>query len=64
MIKYGDVVRLKSGGPLMTVVSVLSYEAHCQWFAGNEVYSQIFMTYMLMKDELGSPPENTKGTYP
>ena len=30
--KAGDTVKLKSGGPLMSVVSVNSNEAWCEWF--------------------------------
>ena len=31
----GDVVQLKSGGPLMTVISRMEHEVKCMWF-GNE----------------------------
>lgn len=47
--KVGDVVRLKSGGPLMTVTSVGSryegseVEAWCTWFkSGNETTTEVF----------------------
>jgi uncharacterized protein YodC (DUF2158 family) len=34
--KVGDVVRLKSGSPKMTVSQVQSNGAVCSWFAGSE----------------------------
>lgn len=33
--KIGDVVQLKSGGPLMTVQKVRTDEVDCMWFDGN-----------------------------
>jgi uncharacterized protein YodC (DUF2158 family) len=41
-LKPGDTVKLKSGGPVMTVVRV--EEGHCtaMWFSGDEVYSNSF----------------------
>ena len=31
-IKVGDLVMLKSGGPVMTVVSVKDEKCFCEWF--------------------------------
>ena len=47
----GDTVKLKSGGPDMTVESVL--EGHtksyrCQWFAGKKLESGIFPSESLV----------------
>ncbi|HEU4595590.1 MAG TPA: DUF2158 domain-containing protein [Pyrinomonadaceae bacterium] len=42
-IKVGDVVRLKSGGPDMTVVGVISKELFmCNWFDGQNVKASHF----------------------
>jgi uncharacterized protein YodC (DUF2158 family) len=35
--KAGDVVKLKSSGPLMTVISVANGEADCEWFDDKKV---------------------------
>lgn len=48
-IKVGDTVRLKSGGPLMTVEEIGDYsvdgdgpmKASCTWFDGNAAKSQL-----------------------
>ena len=46
MIKVGDVVQLKSGGPIMTVSSMFIYTGVtfclCSWFVGNQSYGTIF----------------------
>jgi len=49
-IKKGDVVQLKSGGPLMTVQATGDYSfgsgivdgVHCVWFEKNEPKERIF----------------------
>ena len=33
-LKIGDVVKLKSGGPTMTIIKVENEEAYCKWFTG------------------------------
>ena len=44
--KVGDIVRLKSGGPEMTVQIVTEDDEssgyHCQWFAGKKLESGYF----------------------
>ncbi|NOK32368.1 DUF2158 domain-containing protein [Corallococcus exercitus] len=38
----GDIVKLKSGGPEMTVQAMTSDGPRCQWFAGKKLESGIF----------------------
>ena len=33
-LKIGDVVKLKSGGPTMTVIRVEDEDVYCMWFIG------------------------------
>ena len=43
--KIGDIVKLKSGGPEMTVQQVptdMSIYYKCQWFAGKKLESGVF----------------------
>lgn len=39
-IKPGDLVRLKSGGPAMTVTKLADDDAKCMWFESNEFLRQ------------------------
>lgn len=49
----GEVVRLKSGGPEMTVCNVLEDidddRVRCQWFAGNKLQDGWFNPESLVK---------------
>ena len=45
----GDVVQLKSGGPLMTVESLEGEAARCEWFADHSVKIYTFSFHMLKK---------------
>ena len=48
----GDVVRLKSGGPGMTIKQIRDNgELFCQWFDGNNVKDDYFNPSSLEKDE-------------
>lgn len=42
--KNGDTVRLKSGGPVMTIVDFSTFQkGHvCEWFVGNELKREVF----------------------
>jgi len=49
MLRPGDVVRLKSGGPNMTVTPVgpmgqsqVANPVRCQWFDGDDLQDNIF----------------------
>jgi uncharacterized protein YodC (DUF2158 family) len=52
-IKAGDVVQLKSGGPVMTVASVGDYmgepSAWCEWFDGKKPYKETFALVTVTK---------------
>lgn len=47
-IKPGDEVRLKSGGPMMTVSAVEEDEAVCHWFEGKLQKFSRFNTIILI----------------
>lgn len=40
--QVGDIVKLKSGGPEMTVKEVLNGGYRCQWFAGKKLEDGYF----------------------
>ena len=53
--KIGDVVQLRSGGPLMTIEAIEMYgsegteeKATCIWFEGSKTHSQLFATVLLV----------------
>ena len=52
-LKIGDVVKLKSGGPAMTVELISRWDgiekARCQWFSGDKVEQNVFTEEMLEK---------------
>ena len=45
--KPGDVVQLKSGGPIMTVKSVSGDDAACIWFEKTKEHRSVFPTALL-----------------
>lgn len=52
--KKGDIVRLKSGGPEMTIEKIGQYntsqeKAQCTWFDDKELKSHIFVLESLEK---------------
>ncbi|WP_160122439.1 YodC family protein [Rhodovarius lipocyclicus] len=52
-LKVGDIVKLNSGGPLMTVHSVNQSSGeiwiNCTWFGNGEVNTAAFLQDMLKK---------------
>lgn len=59
-LKPGDIVKLKSGGPLMTIseavydLGVLTDKWLCKWFENNKLLSGEFPKNSLTKDN-GAP---------
>ena len=49
--KDGDVVRLKSGGPKMTVSEVSGSDCNCQWFDEKKLLFGYFNSEALVKVE-------------
>jgi uncharacterized protein YodC (DUF2158 family) len=48
----GDVVRLKSGGPLMTVARIEEPAVYTVWFDGDKKLSDSFFAATLTRDQL------------
>lgn len=53
-LKVGDVVKLKSGGPPMTIAEIDTFgdnhqKALCVWFDGNKQQQHIFELEVLLK---------------
>ena len=57
--KAGDTVRLKSGGPLMTVESVGDHygttKVWCSWFQGTKLENGTFAVEAVEKSAAGQP---------
>lgn len=49
-IEAGDVVRLKSGSPDMTVTKSDEQNSTCSWFENGQVRHEVFPTVALEKD--------------
>ena len=56
-LKVGDVVQLKSGGPLMTVRAIEENSVFCVWFDGKDTKSGRFpgATLTLVPEENEGP---------
>ena len=53
MFRVGDVVQLKSGGPLMTVSEIDGNVVHCRWFLQQEEKSSSFPSELLQPANTG-----------
>lgn len=54
ILKPGDLVKLKSGGPVMTFGSLtgaVGQETRCFWFVGQELKSALFPVHALEQAE-------------
>lgn len=61
----GQVVRLKSGGPLMTVDTVQGATLTCKWFIETELHTESFLCEQveLAHDDIKYPPPGEKQTW-
>lgn len=50
-LKPGDLVRLKSGGPVMTIDEINFTGAICKWFDGKKAEAKTFQVASLEKTE-------------
>lgn len=56
-IKAGDVVRLKSGGPLMTAGQPREGgQVPCWWFSGDVLHHDNFQSFVLRIDDTATKP--------
>ncbi|MBM4042792.1 MAG: DUF2158 domain-containing protein [Planctomycetes bacterium] len=53
-LRPGDVVQLRSGGPLMTVASIDEHGVTCMWFDRNKREGAIFPPEALQKEDVES----------
>ncbi|QKM52184.1 YodC family protein [Burkholderia glumae] len=50
-LKISDIVKLKSGGPDMTIHEIVDSDYECQWFAGKKLESGWFKSEALQRVE-------------
>ncbi len=51
-LKPGDVVKLKSGGPPMTITHVFPEGAALAWFEGNNLHTRTYQDGVIALDAL------------
>jgi uncharacterized protein YodC (DUF2158 family) len=60
-LKTGDTVRLKSGGPVMTIGAAMSATSYrCDWFSGSTLQHGTFQVEQLEKAEPESKREDSQ----
>lgn len=60
MTERGDLMRLKSGGPPMTVVAVSAGGCECKWFEGARLRKEFFAWQIV--ERVKPQPEAAKPT--
>lgn len=48
-LKPGDLAKLKSGGPTMTIQKIGTLEVLCHWFAGAKLHRGYFEEHQLIR---------------
>ena len=62
--EIGQVVQLRSGGPKMTIHSLVSDgDVVCQWFEGNDVHERNFPNEVLKKVVTGGGSRREDGVF-
>ncbi len=66
ILRIGDVVRLKSGGPAMTVVApgarVGSGVVDCAWFGGDDTFVTAAFPPRALERVMPAPPDAARGS--
>jgi uncharacterized protein YodC (DUF2158 family) len=57
-LSVGDTVRLRSGGPVMTVEKVRGDTVTCVWFDGKKAHDRKFLAAMLEPDDADASDED------
>jgi len=60
--REGDVVKLKSGGPMMTVGSIGNQMVRCEWFDANKVPQKNDFEQTVL--EIYTPPSGPHSSLP
>ncbi|MBN8231199.1 DUF2158 domain-containing protein [Corallococcus macrosporus] len=64
--QIGDIVKLKTGGPAMTVQALTPGGPRCQWFAGRKLEQSVFPSASLeptsVKPQIPDPGSGGAGS--